>query len=1022
MPYISEAQKAMLIAAWKKNELEKRLAWLSPTYTQWNPKLPWGTDYEVLTEQPPGTPIDTSNARLEPWRRWNWVTDGTPNKWLNVPYEYPWNMAAGQYSGLSPFYTSLPQTGESTPGSSRGDTRLAVATMDLAVWNPSAYEYRPAPPKEMVEDDDTYKFWTEKIIHAELEEVTLIYHGKCVYGFPGSPTYYEVPFARPYVETRIKGITYDALGYPIWPTQVNPRTGLLEEIRGTLITWGREITATRKGEYNPHQKVVFHGGRIATSVVRWNVEDEWFEDDNRYEQPRYFQDCFIETVPQVTVTCEISIQGPPPVYVKTSQVEGRRKTWTTKNYEIPLGEKERWEVTYTKEFKYSAYQKKNPYPCYQKPPQSNNRSNWFVRRAVLVPVEDTVSLTQIKNVDARPEALGLGYPEPTEGVEFDDAPNTWYQRWRFKPSQNWADGWGIRCESGNFYDYPEYRVGKIYKDAAAIGEAEKDPVTGNYNAWFWPGMHKELYPMFYPGSYVGSAVRGDGGLPNTPRPTPQEGETTYEYEERTSTYIPEYTSPWRYGNWFSMPVHHYSANDLYTTLFKQKGVTPDYTNPSSIRSALSSISIPGQPGILTPPAMPTTQMLDTTFIFNKLALVPTDFVHAAGTPLPVKVTGNDATVVVVSTPEVGADVARFKYTDNDEEIENPDYQFGGSGGEKIEVEIQGGLLRWDGSAGVAPITNLRTTPLPTVRPDWATLANYPTGWEIHPKHYSTHQARLIGETEMNHRCESIPNWLDTDGGLLFYYADGPVAVNEATVTRRTYFYFMRQARLPSYHSTHQGPINIKLEMFFRKRTQTYTHSDTKRQTTTKVEYDVERYDVTIDFPEGQSLDPTFDKTYTQKDTDPGRSEPDPSKTPNRWGPESSLPTYEFYVPNKNGDSIKIGSVQDVRSWQSFGPYSQIVTSVETYKVETSNKSQGKVYSYVYTDNRYIPNPNPPNPPIYADPNPANWGHWENIPTEYVYLGSIMDTTVTTTLTLLDVKIVGIHGPVYRAYGSSGPQP
>jgi hypothetical protein len=274
---------------------------------------------------------------------------------------------------------------------------------------------------------------------------------------------------------------------------------------------------------------------------------------------------------------------------------------------------------------------------------------------------------------------------------------------------------------------------------------------------------------------------------------------------------------------------------------------------------------------------------------------------------------------------------------------------------------------------------------------------------------------------MNHRCESIPNWLDTDGGLLVYYSEGPLLVNEGQQMRRTYFYFVRQARLPSYHDTHQG-INIKVEMQFRKRTQTNTRSGTERTNTININYDVERYEVELNFPADQSLDPVFDKTYNQKDTDPGRAERNPSKIPNRWKGPSNWPTYDIYAPTTNLGSEVSGIAQDKRDWQSFGPYATTVTTIETAKIESESSGKGKLYSYVFNKSVRIP-ADPPWVPTFpgevndgTDPN--YWGTWENTPTEYVYMEDIKEVYTTTTLTLLDIKITNIQGPVYRSYGDN----
>lgn len=230
--------------------------------------------------------------------------------------------------------------------------------------------------------------------------------------------------------------------------------------------------------------------------------------------------------------------------------------------------------------------------------------------------------------------------------------------------------------------------------------------------------------------------------------------------------------------------------------------------------------------------------------------------------------------------------------------------------------------------------------------------------------------------------------------------------------------------MPSYHQTHHG-INIKVEMLFRKRTQTTIYSDTNREALTNVEYDVERYEVMLEFPGNQSLDPKFDTTYYQKDTDPGRAEKNPAKIPNRWKGPSNWPTYDIYGPTQTGDSTKNGIAQDKRDWQSFGPYSTTVTTIETARIEGNSGGRGRVYGYTRNVPIYVPGPEwqPSFPGEVNDgSDPAYWGHWENHPQEQVWMGWVKEELKTTTLTLMDFKIVDIQGPVYRSYGDSAPAP
>lgn len=1009
LPYLGPTGKAALIAAWTRNELEKRQAWLSPTYTQWNPKLPWGTDYETLTEQPPGIPSDSTNARLEPWRRWNWITDGTPNKWLNVPYEYPWNMAAGQYSS---FYNLLWSPDNENPEQNSaysGIVPIPAATMDLAIWNPNSYVGRPAVSESVstTTGEDTETSYTFKEILPEHYEVIVMRQVRCCNNRgPGGVeicTYYQIPEVR----TRVKGGVYDENENVTWPKVVNPRTGEEEEVSGTVYSWGQEVNVNTSWKYNRFSKSVFLDNRITPAVCRWNLKKETYRQDSRYNEKRWYEEAEYFVRARYDYWCDFDTRQ-----LNKRMREGLGITYYTFSYVRPRGMLEVFTVDYTDTFKFSSYQKKTPYPCYRKQPRPADRRYWDYRRFNRSDVEgaEPISFWVHNYADIKPESYGEGNTR-LEVDGYDDAPNTWYARYRYKPSQHWADGWGIRNESANFYYEPEYRIGKVFKSATEVDEAgvEKDPITQNYNGYFWQGMHKELYPMFTPGTYVGTAPKTDEGLPRTPNVPPNEEEEVYEYQQRTSSYIQDYYSNYIHGGWFTMPVNHYSANDLWKTLCRQNNVAWRDDRPDEVVAALRAINIPGQPDVLEPP-YPSFTLLDTTFIFNQNTLVPTDFVHASMTPLPVMVTGVDANFQAIKTPAEPAVKLNLEpiFADSGD-LEDMRWN--------VDAEIT--FEKLDGQPPVPPIRNLKVTPLPTVRPPFATLANYPTGWEIHPDHYKTHQARLIGETEMNHRCESTPNWLDSDGGLLYYFTEGITTNDTVYLKKTTYFYFLRQARLPSYHDTHQG-ISLKVELLFRKKTRKVVYNAAARSHDIEILYDVERYEVSLKWPDDQNLDPVFDSTYYPKDTDPGRQEANPSKTPSKWWGPSTLPNYDIYKVTNSGDSTKSGVVEDKRDWQAHGPYMQTVVSIVTYN-ETYDTS-GHVPVVVMSRNRirniYVPNPNPGNE--YQPSDPAKWGSWTNevYVDQATELGPIKWTTIS--LELIDVKITDIFGPVYRSYGSNAP--
>ena len=884
--------------------------------------------------------------------------------------------------------------------------------MDLAKWNPSSYSGRPAVSESVstTEDEDTETSYTYKEILQEHYEVIVMrtvqccnYSGPIIDGFPTQVcTSHQVPEVR----TRIKGGVYDDNENVTWPKLVNPRTGEEETVQGTVYSWGQQVDVETSWKYNLFSKTVFLDNRLTPAVCRWNLKPEEYREDSRYMEKRWYEEQEVNTRAAYEYSCDYDTRS-----LNKVMYEGLGRTYYTFSYSIPRGMLEIFKVDYTDAFKFSSYQKKTPYPCYRKQPRPVDRRYWDYRRFTKEEVEGAEPQSNyVHNLgDIKPEAYGGGNDRLE--VEQDDAPNTWYARYRYKPSQHWADGWGIRNESANFYYEPEYRVGKVFKSATEIDEAEveKDPITKNYNGYFWQGMHKELYPMFTPGTYVGTAPTTDEGLPRTPNVPPNAEEEVYAYEQRTSSYIYDYTSNYIHGAWFTMPVNHYSANDLWKTICRENNIAWRDDRPDEVVAALRAINIPGQPDVLEPP-YPSFSLLDTTYIFNQNTLVPTDFVHASMKPLPVVVTGVDKDFQTIRTPaEPVVNLNLEPIFADSGDLEDMRW--------KVDGEIT--LNKLDGQPAVHPIRNLKVTPLPTVRPPFATLANYPTGWEIHPDHYKTHQARLIGETEMNHRCESTPNWLDSDGGLLYYFTEGITTNDTVNLKKTTYFYFLRQARLPSYHDTHQG-ISLKVELLFRKKTRKSVYNAAARSFDLEYLYDVERHEVSLKWPDDQSLDPVFDNTYYPKDTDPGRQEENPSKTPSKWWGPSTLPNYDIYKVTNNGDSTKSGVVEDKRDWQAHGPYMQTVVSIVTHDetYDTSGYVPVVVMSRNRIRNTYVPNPNAVN--LYRPSDPSLWGQWLNevYVDQYTERGPLVWTTIS--LELIDVKITDIFGPVYRAYGEGRP--
>ena len=1004
-----------MVAAWTRNELDKRLSWLSPTYRQWNPKLPWGTDYETLTEQPPGIPSDPANARLEPWRRWNWITDGTPNKWLNCPYEFPWNSAAGQLSlpfnlgdAVEDFAGPPPPP---TAGYNRLDLEYRVATPDLAVWNPSAYENRPAPSEgchtHTITDSEQRSEGPDIVL--EREEVIVQRRMSCmnIYTTPLSYKQHTVPV----VATRWKGAVYaddtENSAYE-WPILTNPVTGVDSRPQGTVYSWSTPYTLSKSGFYNLRKKWVFVDNRQTPATLRWNLVDENYSEDDRHVWIRHYQDEKLSVRPAPFYYCQ-NDGG-----VTSEMWFGTQSIFETLKISIPRGLFFEHKTTYTDEFKYGAYQKKVSYPCYLKPPKSDYYGNNFGKR--WTNMEDIPGAEGSSYFyyypdyeDLKPEARGTGNIV-LEVDEDQNAPNTWYSKYSYKPSQHWADGWGIRCESTNFHSEPQFRIGKIYNDAGGIGEAEKDPLTKNYNPYFWPGMHKELYPMVVPGRYEGGKIVGDNGLTRAATAEPTNEQEVYAYYQANPTADVAASTPMLMGQWFTMPVKHYSANDLYKTICKQKNFVYHPERPNEVIAALGAINVPGQPGLLTPPTTPTKAMLDTTYLFNHLCLVPTDFVQASMVPPTIVITGIDAQGAAVKTPiEPIIDRATLELkpiAGPNGDIEDIEY----------EIKIRGGYKKTDGGAAVPPVVAMTYDWGPPVRPEFATLANYPTGFEIEEAFYPTIKTRLTNETEMNHRSEGIPNWLDSDGGLLFYISKGVVAGNEGCFTETSYFNFIKQARIPFWNRQHPGMF-ITIELMFSKKVETWSYTQVERTGSHKTDYSVERRTVMLDFPTDSSLLPEFDEEYFPADTNPDRSEKNPPKNPSVWKGESTHPEYGF--KDMSSGTEKIGSKKkDKRDWQTHGPSKQqsfsIVTSVVDYNPGEETrwytvKRSKNVWTYP-TDYR----------PYQTDD--QYWPTIENVDDSYEVTGMSMEWTTTTTLDLIDVKIIKIQGAVYRADGEASSQP
>lgn len=1008
LPQLSKIDWFYLCAAWQKNEIEKRLAWMSPTYRDWNPRMPWGTEE--------GSPQNTS---LNRWRRWNWLTDGTPNKWLNVPYEYPWYAPAGQLASESHLRRGIGADFLST----------YLCTGDIAKWNPSAYQTRPGPSKETHDDYDvTWTIPIDSVIEYEYYLGTEIL--EC------SGRFYYLPAKK----IRPKGTSLDENGNWVWPLDEN---GL--EIEGTVYRQQEEKTFQHKGLGNDIS-FVFWRNRLGTATAFWKYVDEYDELDTRHvENYHYVVEWF--TIEQVQYWyCD----GPPPwgpYYPVSGTTESQVQHWETRSRDLKRGSYVRWEVNYKDEWKWGAYQKAVPYPCYKKV----NSPSWVQGSrdthitvgserptgpayffpgflAYYPPNGDPIYY--LDTGDPKTEVWGgngIGEPLPYQG-----ATNTWYQRYGYKPSQHWADGWGIRNESVNFYAEPEYRVGIIYNGISQLpgDDEEADPMAVNnpdagiekFNGYFWKGSHKMITPFVRPNIYVGEATIDELGLPRSPQANPNDYESVGEYLERTGLSNEDlpYPKDLLLNRWHTQPINHNSANDLYRGLFKEAGVDlGSIKNQSDFVDALGEVEMSPGESIFSVPAFPPAQgvMLDTVHIYNELTLVPTDWVFSPWSPIPITFIIKDRNLSYhfgnYTLPSMWSswwDEDKLKSWWSNKQVDSgqgetslmdgaPTSLFFDTAGELMEnIEIT--------STPTLPIRDISYSWGAVERPSFIHLANYPTGFEIDPRHEVYCQTRLIGETEMNHRCESIPNWLDTDGGLLYYAVNGTTGVNEGQRLDTTYFFFVLQSRLPSGHHAHQSCF-LTVELMFEKTTTEHISRPMESYTKHSVTYDVVRYKLELFFQPNDGLNPTFDGTYYPADTDPGRSPSTPPSTPSTWNGPSTYPEYDIWRTLQNGDITPNGKVQDKRDWQAFGPSMQIVSSVPTFKLTTEVLAPGGVYNHGKILKRNVGTPT----------NPV-WEDYEDEYTKEYAAPSVR--TVQEELTLEDVKIVGFRGNTYRSFTDGGP--
>ena len=1044
LPQLKKIDWFYLCAAWHKNEVEKRLAWLSPTYREWNPKLPWGT-----------TEGATQNARLEPWRRWNWFTDGTPNKWLNVPYEYPWYTPSAQ---LGMQLNSARYNYGMFPGNGAGI--VDVPTGDLAKWNPDAYANRPGPYKELTNEQ------LEREVEIYLPEDRLLeteyyWTTEKVYCMPNNE--YDVPVER----IKYKGMVEEN-GSWVWPEDENgdrPEGTLFREastrkIKSTGAGFDTGGSYDEDGEYVAQS--YFWKNRLGPKTVLWKYTDTYDELDTRHEVSFHYEINWYQYVETTYYTCETKDNWSTS-WLVSYKLLTTRYYYETREHELKWGQKTRSDVIYTDEWKKGAYEKKFPYPCYRKPDSTQflvGYRDTFMQQGDEGPSGSALYFpgfltsygedgqTQYLNFgDAKTEVFGDGNGP---GINNFGQTNNWYQQYSYKPSQHWADGWGIRNESSNFYVDPDYHVGAIYNGITTFpgSSEEADPIaTRNpeataekFNVYFWEGSHKMLHPFVFPGQYWGDSTVDELGLPRAANPNPVDYQSFGEYLTEHNLNSGELPAPYEryYNRWHTHPINHNSANDMYKSLFKAGGVeTKDIETLDDFLNGLSQVPKPPGTSILSVPAFPPTTtgvMLDTVFLYNDLCLVPTDWVHTPWSPTPVVLYPTDKTRAAFSARTWVEKPARWQKTFHS----------------YVEAIIQGALgvepMRewWDGKPLMpATIWGWETLELieqsewvtttrpefpilqttyawgPSVREPAIVLANYPTGFEIDPRHESLCQTRLIGETEMNNRCESIPNWLDTDGGLLFYIVNGVRGVNEATIKQSAQFYFILQSRLPSANHSHQA-TTFTIELNFSKQIMEFKNEPMLRSTSYKTTHDIERYSIELHFPPDDGQNANFDSRYYPKDTDPGRGKATPPITPNVWEGPSTYPEYDNWQVDNKGNSVKKGTVFDKRNWQANGSYRMITSSVEIYEYKTTvNTPEGEqpTETYVLTKGRVGKRQVPPYLPYPAQP------EWEEYETNHSR--QVVGPSVTTTikqLILEDCKITSSRGIVYRSYSDGGPAP
>lgn len=1040
-PQLQKLDWFYICAAWQKNEIEKRAAWLSPTYRQWNPKLPWGTSADAF-----------QNARLEPWRRWNWLTDGTPNKWLNVPYEYPWYMPSAQL-GLQ-VYSNRYNVGVFPVGRGIVD----IPTGDVAKWNPDAYATRDGP--YLAEDKETLEYEEEVTIPEDRLLEREYYTGtRLVY----CTTTYTVPELR----IRYKGQSQDENDNSVWPMDENgvEQIGTLYRAETTKKFKASGEAFQTAGRYVDDNGVeliesYFYKGRLGPPTALWKYTDTFHQIDTRRKVEFHYEVEYYKYVMLPVYYCEGQPPGNrPPFYLKTDSQWGTYYLWETRVLERKEGNFVRMETKYSDAFKKGAYEKKHPYPCYKKPDSpylvSGYRETHMMASSTDRPYGAAGFFPGILvyfSPDGQQTLTDFGDPKAevfgdVPGSNFYGGLNTWYQKYSYKPSQHWADGWGIRNESSNFYADPEYHVGTIYNGISKFPEdgLEADPIAmrnpesdaSKFNMYFWKGSHKMVHPYIMPGPYWGNATVDELGMPRSANPSPKDYQKWSDYlkENNLNSGDLPYSTDYVYNRWHTHPINHNSANDLYRGLFKEAGVdTEGIEDASSFHDALAQVTTPpGMPNIFNVPAFPPPSgaMLDSVYLFNDLCLVPTDWVHTPWSPQPLNFIVEDKTRALIQAKYTKVKSTRWQKTYHNWILEgmlgqepikewwdgkplSPATVFDRETLELVESEE---WVQTEGEAAEFPLRRILYSWGPSVRDPLITLANYPTGFEIDPRHETLCQSRLVGETEMNNRCESIPNWLDTDGGLLFQVVGGYTAINEASRIETSYFYFMLQARLPSAHKSHQG-VTFDVELNFSKKTTKTINKPIDSSYTQTVSYDIERRKIELHFPPDDGQNARFDGTYYPKDTDPGRGKPPPPSEPNVWEGPSTYPEYDNWQSDGKGGAVKKGAVIDKRDWQAHGTQRVISSSVVSRKFTTTAltpEGETPVSRYKKSPGRKLkrrvaPFLDPPAQPSWEDYEDENSAQWVGPSYE----------TILEELTLEDVKITNIRGQTYRSFVDGGP--